>query len=223
MQDKLRLLPISVLAMSMTLWCFLQMSTLTQPPSNKATLVDIEPTFSMMEMEQPKSIDKPPVKPEQEIKESQSKPPATPKLDLQFDQSRASLTLPDGRAKLIVDNFKDFTVNTTDFKGLGNDIGPIQDNSGLVPLVMIEPVYPTDALINKIEGWVKVRFTNNEQGKVSKAEVIASQPRRVFDRATLKAMYKAQFKPVMVDGKPQVATAEQVIEFKRPKTASIHH
>jgi protein TonB len=87
-------------------------------------------------------------------------------------------------------------------------------NSAMQQMFMIQPMYPPQAARNKIEGWVKVEFTVTALGTVTNAKIINSKPRRVFDTATLRALRKSKFKPLMVDGKARAQKAVQIIEFK---------
>jgi len=103
--------------------------------------------------------------------------------------------------------------------GSGGDVGAIQTlvkqqtqgmgslNQGggdrdAVPLVRIEPDYPMQARQRGIEGWVVVEFTISTAGTVKDANVVASEPGTVFDRAAVNAVRKWKYNPKMVDGKP---------------------
>jgi protein TonB len=90
-------------------------------------------------------------------------------------------------------------------------------DNDLLPLVRVEPNYPRKAARSGTEGWVEVKFTVLEDGSVSAAKVIKSEPRRVFNREALRAIAKWKFNPKMVDGKPVKQTATQVIQFKLAK------
>ncbi len=92
--------------------------------------------------------------------------------------------------------------------------GDVSKNGDLQQMFMIQPMYPPQAARNKIEGWVEVEFTVTALGTVTNAKIINSKPRRVFDAATLRALRKSKFKPLMVDGKAHAQKAVQIIEFK---------
>lgn len=89
--------------------------------------------------------------------------------------------------------------------------------SELIPIVSITPQYPKAAFENKVEGWVKVKFTITESGRVENPVVINSHPKGIFDRETLRAIRKFFFKPTRVNGKNVKTEATQTIEFKLPK------
>lgn len=105
------------------------------------------------------------------------------------------------------------------FSGSGPYLGSWQagDPSAegdVIPIVRIEPQYPREALLKGIQGWVRVRFTIMEDGSVDDPHVVESEPRRLFDRAAIRAILRWKFKPRIVDGKAVRREAEQVIDFK---------
>ncbi len=108
------------------------------------------------------------------------------------------------------------------YKGTG---GPFLGAAGgggsgdgdIVPLVRIAPQYPRKAAMQGKEGWVKLEFTITETGSVTDVVVLESRPRRIFDRAAVRAILKWKFKPKLVDGKPVSRRAVQIIEFKLEK------
>ena len=61
---------------------------------------------------------------------------------------------------------------------------------------------------------VKVRFTVNEEGTVSKPRVVESRPPRVFDRAALTAIKKWKFRPKVINGVAMKQDGVQIIDFK---------
>jgi protein TonB len=106
----------------------------------------------------------------------------------------------------------DVTSGLTVARGGGNN-----QDSALMPLVRIAPQYPRRAAMDGIEGWVKLEFTIAETGAVTDAKVIEAKPRRVFNRAAIRAILKWRFKPKVVNGKPVSRQATQMIEFKLDK------
>ncbi len=96
---------------------------------------------------------------------------------------------------------------------------PRKDNRGMhdgdiLPVVRIEPQYPREALVKGIEGWVRVEFTILEDGGVDAVEVVASDPRGVFERNAVRAVLRWKFKPRIVDGQPVRRLGAQTIEFQ---------
>lgn len=60
--------------------------------------------------------------------------------------------------------------------------------------------YPTDANIRGIEGWVDVEFTIQPDGTTTNLVVREASPPGVFERASLEALRRWRFEPVMREG-----------------------
>lgn len=84
----------------------------------------------------------------------------------------------------------------------------------LIPLVRIAPLYPRDAAMNGIEGWVKIELVVNADGTVRSAKAVDGKPRGVFEAAAINAIYKWKFKPKIVDGQAVEQHAFQTLDFK---------
>ncbi len=83
----------------------------------------------------------------------------------------------------------------------------------IVPVVVIRPMYPREAAIAGIEGWVKVEFTITALGTVQDAQVLDADPARIFNREAIRAILKWKFKPRVVDGVAVDRRATQIIDF----------
>jgi len=83
----------------------------------------------------------------------------------------------------------------------------------IIPVVVIRPMYPRDAALSGIEGWVNVEFTITETGTVRNPRVVEADPPRIFNREALRAILKWKFKPRVVDGVAVERQATQVIQF----------
>lgn len=83
----------------------------------------------------------------------------------------------------------------------------------IIPVVVIRPMYPRDAAIAGIEGWVKIEFTITETGTVKDPKVLEAEPARIFNREAIRAILRWKFKPRVVNGKAVDRLATQVIEF----------
>ena len=70
----------------------------------------------------------------------------------------------------------------------------------LVPLAVVQPVYPFSAAMKEIEGFVLVQFSVDANGIVRDAVIIDSAPGRTFDDAALSAIRKFRFQPRMIGG-----------------------
>jgi protein TonB len=83
----------------------------------------------------------------------------------------------------------------------------------IIPIVVIRPMYPRDAAIGGIEGWVKVEFTITAVGTVKDPRVVDSKPARIFNREAVRAILKWKFKPRVLDGVAVERRATQIIDF----------
>ena len=89
----------------------------------------------------------------------------------------------------------------------------VAQNSGLIPLFRVQPTYPREALRAGKTGYVTVRITVDENGRVIEAKVVDSRPPRIFDAAAIKAVNKWKFKPRVVNGVAQQQVGETTIDF----------
>ena len=87
------------------------------------------------------------------------------------------------------------------------------EEGDIIPVVVIRPMYPREAAIGGIEGWVKVEFTITEVGTVKDPRVVDADPPRMFNREAIRAILKWKFKPRVVDGVAVERRATQTIEF----------
>ncbi len=137
-------------------------------------------------------------------------PPPPPKMNVQQNQQ-------------VVNNMPTPNIPNLDL-GVGGDgpflgaVGQVNmtEEGGVIPIVRIAPQYPRKALMAKIEGWVKIKFTITAGGTVSNPEVVDAKPRRIFDREAIRAILKFKFKPKIVNGVGVEQVATQTIEFDLP-------
>ncbi len=100
--------------------------------------------------------------------------------------------------------------------GLGGML--IGGNDGnVIPLVKIAPAYPRQARSRGIEGWVKVGIKISKTGSVLDVEILEAKPRKVFDRAAIRSVFRWKFKPEIVDDVAVENYSTQVINFKLDK------
>jgi len=141
--------------------------------------------------------------------EPPKEPPPPPKIEVQ-DQDRPQQNMP---------RFEMPRISV----GLANGGGPYLGNwsagdhsaeGDVIPIVRIQPQYPREALIEGISGWVDIEFTIEADGSVSNPKIVGSQPRRIFDRNAVRAIFKWKFKPRIIDGKPVARRATTRIDFK---------
>ena len=71
----------------------------------------------------------------------------------------------------------------------------------LVPLVNPNPVYPSPALRRGLEGYCDMEFTVTKLGTTTDVRVSYCTS-SLFERASIRAMQKAKYKPRVIDGVP---------------------
>ena len=75
------------------------------------------------------------------------------------------------------------------------------------------PVYPESARRKRISGEVVLRFLLEASGSVTHLQVVRSDPRGVFDQASLAAVKQWRFSPAMKDGQAVPAWVEVPLHF----------
>lgn len=80
--------------------------------------------------------------------------------------------------------------------------GSVPIDNQLVISIGFPPEYPTRQLTKGVEGFAVVGFSVNAAGSVFDAYILESEPKGVFDRASLKAINKFKYKARKVNGRP---------------------
>lgn len=78
----------------------------------------------------------------------------------------------------------------------------------------VPAVYPREALLDNIEGWVDLEFVIDAGGVPTDIVVKSSRPQRVFDAAAAYALRQWRFEPIARDGATQSRRAALRMEFK---------
>jgi protein TonB len=94
------------------------------------------------------------------------------------------------------------------------ELGGPNPDGDVIPIVRIAPQYPRQALLQGIEGWVRLEFMINPDGTVADPAVVEAEPPRIFNTSALRAILRWKFKPRIVDGRPVPRRGAQIIEFK---------
>ncbi len=93
--------------------------------------------------------------------------------------------------------------------GLGVSGAP--SDADVIPLVRIEPTYPSRALSRGIEGWVLLEFSITPLGTVEDIIVVDSEPPNLFNSAAQRAVRRWKYKPRVEDGTAVRRTGVQVV------------
>jgi len=94
-------------------------------------------------------------------------------------------------------------------------LGLTTSDGDYLPIVKIAPTYPMSARSRGIEGYCLVEYTVTTAGTVRDVEVIESEPRGVFDRASIDAALRFKYRPRVVDGEPiEVRGVKNLFRFE---------
>ncbi len=107
-------------------------------------------------------------------------------------------------------------VKLAEVKGIPSDLtlSLSEVDTPPIPISQIPPIYPISARIRGIEGWVKVRFVVDEEGKVRDIRIVESHPEGVFDDAVISCVSKWLFRPAEVGGIKVRTLVQTTIRFK---------
>lgn len=91
------------------------------------------------------------------------------------------------------------------------------NDSEVIPLNQVLPVYPDSARRRGIEGYVKLAFTITAEGKVENVRVIESSPANVFNREARRAAVRWRFAPRREGGQLVEREAVKTLQFRLEK------
>lgn len=156
----------------------------------------VDATMPEIEMEVIREVERP-----EEIQDVDTPPPEVPDRNIDMDGG-ADLNI--SRDVVDVD--------------IGLDIGGASlgvSDGEMLPLVNIQPTYPTRAAQRGIEGWAQVSFTVTETGGVRDVSVVDAEPPGMFDQASIRAAERFRFQPRVVNGQPvEVPNVQYVFRFQ---------
>ena len=85
----------------------------------------------------------------------------------------------------------------------------------IFPITDVTPDYPSEAIVQEVEGWVLVSFDVSAVGSVSNISVRDSEPRLTFDHAAIEAAGRFRFDPHIENGKAKdVSGVEYIFRFE---------
>lgn len=91
---------------------------------------------------------------------------------------------------------------------------PAGNDTEVMPLNEVLPEYPDHARRRGIEGYVKLAFVINAQGRVSNIRIVESSPANVFDRPARRAAARWRFTPRTEQGMAVEREAIKTLEFR---------
>jgi protein TonB len=156
----------------------------------------IDATMPEIVMEVVREVERP-----EEIEQIDQPPPEAPDRNINMDGD-SSLNI----SRDVVDVDLDLDIGAA---GLGATDGE------MLPLVNIQPTYPTRAAQRGIEGWAQVSFTVTETGGVRDVIVVDAEPAGMFDQSSVRAAERFRFQPRVVNGQPvEVPNVQYVFRYQ---------
>jgi protein TonB len=185
-------------AVTITLFYFMQALIATggdlEQRVNVIRIVDA--TMPEIVMEVVREVERP-----EEIQQLDQPPPDVPDRNINMDGDN-NLNI----SRDVVNVDLDLNIGSA---GLGATDGE------MLPLVNIQPTYPTRAAQRGIEGWAQVSFTVTETGGVRDVFVVDAEPAGMFDQASIRAAERFRFQPRVVNGQPvEVPNVQYVFRFQ---------
>jgi len=156
----------------------------------------VDATMPEIVMEVVREVERP-----EEIEQIDQPPPEAPDRNINMDGD-SSLNI----SRDVVDVDLDLDIGAA---GLGATDGE------MLPLVNIQPTYPTRAAQRGIEGWAQVSFTVTETGGVRDVIVVDAEPAGMFDQSSVRAAERFRFQPRVVNGQPvEVPNVQYVFRYQ---------
>lgn len=157
----------------------------------------VDATMPEIVMEVVREVERP-----EEIQQFDTPPPEVPDRNIDMDGGANDLNITREVANI----------------DIGLDIGGASlgvSDGEMLPLVNIQPTYPTRAAQRGIEGWCQVAFTVTETGGVKDIRVVDADPPGMFDQASMRAAERFRFQPRVVNGQPvEVPNVQYVFRFQ---------
>lgn len=160
--------------------------------------------------------EEPETEPKEEEKEEEEKPedrqepaakkPEQPEMTVPFD---INPRLPAGPGSLEVPEMAQPRAYSPGDKFSAGDL-----DQPLTAFSRMPPTYPMRAKRRGIEGWVKVRFVVDKDGKVEDVTILEQEPKGVFDKAVRGCVSRWRFEPGTVGGTKVKTVAETTIRFE---------
>ncbi|MFT0212083.1 energy transducer TonB [Pseudomonas sp. F1_0610] len=215
-----------LLALALAIGSFVLMLVMIFPPSNS---VDDEPLKVGHFVPMAKSKNSDPARQRQQAPEEpqQVTPPTQQSMQPQMQAPTAVSQVIDMSIPNLTSNIS-ISSSTPNLSGLTAGVasapsappanegggGSPGDDSEVIPLNEVLPVYPDQARRRGIEGYVKLAFTITRDGRVENIRVVDSSPRNVFDREARRAATRWRFAPRTEGGISVDREATKTLQFR---------
>ncbi|QEY58759.1 energy transducer TonB [Pseudomonas sp. C27(2019)] len=211
---------------------FILMLIMIFPPKNTTVEPELKMGYFIPKQQQESSdpsrtrqqMPEKPVEPQPETPPTQQapQPPRTPQvatLDLAVPQLSSSISV----ATVAAPSLQGLTAQTpapvapaAPAAAPAAPSAPSND-SEVIPLNQVLPVYPDSARRRGIEGYVKLAFTITAEGKVENVRVIEASPENVFNREARRAAVRWRFAPRREGGQLVEREAVKTLQFRLEK------
>lgn len=212
---------------------FVLMLVMIFPPKNTAIEPELKMGYFIPKQQQESSdpsrtrqkMPEKPVEPQPETPPTQQapQPPRTPQvatLDLAVPQLSSNISV----AAAAAPSLQGLTAQAPapaapSAPAAATDSAPsaANDDSEVIPLNQVLPIYPDSARRRGIEGYVKLAFTITADGKVENVRVIEASPENVFNREARRAAVRWRFAPRREGGQLVEREAVKTLQFRLEK------
>lgn len=204
------ILPTSTLAaMAVSFILFVFMANLISKPQTVANPpTQIRPDIDFELQKQQKDIPK--VRTIKEQLKSPPPPPPTQTFSQPPDETPVEPTLDFQAPTLDIGTDINGKLGGTGGSLLSHNSSGGRRDSEAVAISRVAPFYPIPAMRRGIEGWVKLSFDVDKTGSVVNIRVIDADPKRVFDKAAIKALKRWRYKAKFIGGEAVMQTNQSV-------------
>ena len=193
---------------------FVFMPFLQHPDQKRPDLDQLVSYINVVRVKRPESPIKkksdPPPEPPKPVErlKPQALAPQTTALTLPF---AVNPRLPAAPGSLVLPELDPAPV---DIGGIENAFAAGELDAPLMVLTRMPPEYPVKAKYRGIEGWVRVRFIVQENGRVGNITILEADPPGLFDQSVIRCVGGWRFKPGTIEGMPVKAWAETTVRFE---------
>jgi protein TonB len=211
---------------------FVLMLVMIFPPKNTTAEPDLKMGYFMPKQQQESSdpsrtrqqMPERPVEPQPETPPAQQapQPPRTPQmatLDLAVPQLSSNISIAASAPSLqgLTAQTPAAAAPSTPVAAAAAAPSAPSNDSEVIPLNQVLPVYPDSARRRGIEGYVKLAFTITADGKVENVRVIEASPENVFNREARRAAVRWRFAPRREGGQLVEREAVKTLQFRLEK------
>ena len=211
---------------------FVLMLVMIFPPKNKVAEPELKMGYFIPKQQQESSdpsrtrqqMPERPVEPQPETPPAQQapQPPRTPQmatLDLAVPQLSSNISIAASAPSLqgLTAQTPTAAAPSTPIAAAAATPSAPSNDSEVIPLNQVLPVYPDSARRRGIEGYVKLAFTITADGKVENVRVIEASPENVFNREARRAAVRWRFAPRREGGQLVEREAVKTLQFRLEK------